>query len=147
MPSPDSPLRTDLSPPATASEAFLRWIKLVVKLPMLHSVTVPTGKLIRDEELGAISDDDDDFPCGKRSKLDRFPLSVFLVFEKLFEAFENYIMDIHKTKVSQFLMFYACSLDPENCGVKFAVKLMDIGDHVCALLPDEIHPSCSSLSV
>ena len=75
----------------------------------------------------------------------------------------------------QFLMFYACSLDPENCGVKFAVKLMDIGiycfqsqalpdtilytnhllrscsvntgDHVCALLPDDIHPSCSSLSV
>ena len=71
----------------------------------------------------------------------------------------------------QFLMFYACSLDPENCGVKFAVKLMDIGiycfqsqalpdtilytnhllrscsvntgDHVCALLPDDIHPSCS----
>ncbi|CDY31637.1 BnaA05g09100D [Brassica napus] len=36
------------------------------------------------------------------------------VFEKLFEAFEHYIMDIHKTKVSQFLMFYACSLDPEN---------------------------------
>ncbi|WZY92400.1 hypothetical protein YC2023_064729 [Brassica napus] len=48
------------------------------------------------------------------------------VFEKLFEAFEHYIMDIHKTKVSQFLMFYACSLDPENCGVKFASKLMDI---------------------
>ncbi|XP_033148772.1 RNA polymerase I-specific transcription initiation factor RRN3 isoform X2 [Brassica rapa] len=48
------------------------------------------------------------------------------VFEKLFEAFEHYIMDIHKTKVSQFLMFYACSLDPENCGVKFAIKLMDI---------------------
>ena len=23
-------------------------------------------------------------------------------------------------------MFYACSLDPENCGVKFASKLMDI---------------------
>ncbi|KAF2581052.1 hypothetical protein F2Q70_00010709 [Brassica cretica] len=53
-------------------------------------------------------------------------LSFFEAFEKLFEAFENYIMDIHKTKVSQFLMFYACSLDPENCGVKFAVKLMDI---------------------
>ena len=60
-----------------------------MKLPMLHSVTVPTGKLIRDEELGAISDDDDDSPSGKRSKLDRFLLSrcelavslgVFLVF-------------------------------------------------------------------
>ncbi|WZZ28704.1 hypothetical protein YC2023_012105 [Brassica napus] len=70
-------------------ELITLWIKLVVKLPMLHSVTVPTGKLIRDEELGAISDDDDDSPSGKRSKLDRFLLSrcelavslgVFLVF-------------------------------------------------------------------
>ncbi|KAL0666820.1 hypothetical protein Bca4012_029524 [Brassica carinata] len=48
------------------------------------------------------------------------------VFEKLFEAFEKFILDIDKIKVSQFLMFYACSLDPENCGVKFASKLMDI---------------------
>uniref|UniRef100_A0A0D3CX78 SNARE associated Golgi protein n=1 Tax=Brassica oleracea var. oleracea TaxID=109376 RepID=A0A0D3CX78_BRAOL len=55
---------------------------------MLHSVMAPTRNLIRDEELGAISDDDDS-PSGKRSKLDRFPLSrwelavslgVFLVF-------------------------------------------------------------------
>ncbi|KAG2253968.1 hypothetical protein Bca52824_084104 [Brassica carinata] len=47
-----------------------------------------TRNLIRDEELGAMSDDDDS-PSGKRSKLDRFPLSrwelavslgVFLVF-------------------------------------------------------------------
>ncbi|WZZ05965.1 hypothetical protein YC2023_091886 [Brassica napus] len=64
------------------------WIKPAVKLPMLHSVMAPTRNLIRDEELGAISDDDDS-PSGKRSKLDRFPLSrwelalslgVFLVF-------------------------------------------------------------------
>ncbi|KAF3553120.1 hypothetical protein F2Q69_00011296 [Brassica cretica] len=48
------------------------------------------------------------------------------VFEKLFEAFEKFILDIDKIKVSQFLMLYACSLDPENCGVKFASKLMDI---------------------
>ena len=66
-----------------------RWIKLAVKLLMLHSVMVQTRNLIRDEVLGAISDDDDDSPSGKRSKLDRFPLSrwelavslgVFLVF-------------------------------------------------------------------
>ncbi|CAG7907877.1 unnamed protein product [Brassica rapa] len=48
------------------------------------------------------------------------------VFEKLFGAFENFILNTYKSKVSQFLMFYACSLDPENCGVKFASKLMDI---------------------
>ncbi|CAH8335414.1 unnamed protein product [Eruca vesicaria subsp. sativa] len=48
------------------------------------------------------------------------------VFENLFEAFVKYILDTSKPKVSQFLMFYACSLDPENCGVKFGSKLMDI---------------------
>ncbi|CAH8382697.1 unnamed protein product [Eruca vesicaria subsp. sativa] len=48
-----------------------------------------TRNLIRDEELGSLSDDEEDSPSGKRSKLDRFPLSrwelavslgVFLVF-------------------------------------------------------------------
>ncbi|KAF8100974.1 hypothetical protein N665_0212s0018 [Sinapis alba] len=48
------------------------------------------------------------------------------VFEKLFESFENFILNTYKSKVSQFLMFYACSLDPENCGVKFGIKLLDI---------------------
>ncbi|KAL0710708.1 hypothetical protein Bca4012_017686 [Brassica carinata] len=48
------------------------------------------------------------------------------VFEKLFESFENFILNTYKSKVSQFLMFYACSLDPENCGVKFGSKLLDI---------------------
>ncbi|KAF8110175.1 hypothetical protein N665_0086s0015 [Sinapis alba] len=57
--------------------------------------------------------------CERAGRLDE-------VFEMLFEAFEKYILDICKIKVSQFLMFYACSLDPERCGVKFANKLMDI---------------------
>ncbi|EOA29326.1 hypothetical protein CARUB_v10025608mg [Capsella rubella] len=48
------------------------------------------------------------------------------VFENLFKSFENFILDTYKSKFSQFLMFYACSLDPENCGVKFASKLVDI---------------------
>ncbi|KAG7593446.1 RNA polymerase I specific transcription initiation factor RRN3 [Arabidopsis thaliana x Arabidopsis arenosa] len=48
------------------------------------------------------------------------------VFEILFQSFENYILNTYKTKVSQFLMFYACSLDPEYCGVRFASKLLDI---------------------
>ncbi|XP_020884807.1 RNA polymerase I-specific transcription initiation factor RRN3 [Arabidopsis lyrata subsp. lyrata] len=48
------------------------------------------------------------------------------VFENLFESFVNLILNAQKTKISQFLMFYACSLDPENCGVKFASKLLDI---------------------
>ncbi|KAG7574183.1 RNA polymerase I specific transcription initiation factor RRN3 [Arabidopsis suecica] len=48
------------------------------------------------------------------------------VFENLFESFDNLILNTQKSKFSQFLMFYACSLDPENCGVKFASKLLDI---------------------
>ncbi|CAH8334535.1 unnamed protein product [Eruca vesicaria subsp. sativa] len=56
---------------------------------MHSSVMAPTRNLIRDEELGSISDEEEDSPSGKRSKLDRFPLSrwelavslgVFLVF-------------------------------------------------------------------
>ncbi|EFH57897.1 hypothetical protein ARALYDRAFT_321615 [Arabidopsis lyrata subsp. lyrata] len=48
------------------------------------------------------------------------------VFENLFVSFENLILNTQKTKISQFLMFYACSLDPKSCGVKFASKLLDI---------------------
>ncbi|KAG7569173.1 RNA polymerase I specific transcription initiation factor RRN3 [Arabidopsis thaliana x Arabidopsis arenosa] len=48
------------------------------------------------------------------------------VFEILLESFENFILNTYKSKFTQFLMFYACSLDPENCGVKFASKLVEI---------------------
>ncbi|XP_010540653.1 PREDICTED: RNA polymerase I-specific transcription initiation factor RRN3 [Tarenaya hassleriana] len=48
------------------------------------------------------------------------------VFESLFESFENFILNTYKSKFAQFVMFYACSLDPENCGEKFACKLADI---------------------
>uniref|UniRef100_M4E2I8 RNA polymerase I-specific transcription initiation factor RRN3 n=1 Tax=Brassica campestris TaxID=3711 RepID=M4E2I8_BRACM len=57
--------------------------------------------------------------CNLHGRLDQ-------VFEKLFDSFENFILNTYKSKVSQFLMFYACSLDPENCGVKFGSKLLDI---------------------
>lgn len=48
------------------------------------------------------------------------------VFESLFKSFENFILNTYKSKFTQFLIFYACSLDPENCGVKFASKLVEI---------------------
>uniref|UniRef100_A0A1J3GKL8 RNA polymerase I-specific transcription initiation factor RRN3 n=1 Tax=Noccaea caerulescens TaxID=107243 RepID=A0A1J3GKL8_NOCCA len=57
--------------------------------------------------------------CQNAGRLDQ-------VFENLFESFENYILNTYKSKFTQFLMFHACSLDPESCGVKFASKLMDI---------------------
>ncbi|ESQ52079.1 hypothetical protein EUTSA_v10016395mg [Eutrema salsugineum] len=57
--------------------------------------------------------------CQNAGRLDQ-------VFENLFASFENFILNTYKSKVSQFLMFYACSLDPENCGAKFSSKLVDI---------------------
>ncbi|XP_008805454.1 RNA polymerase I-specific transcription initiation factor RRN3-like [Phoenix dactylifera] len=48
------------------------------------------------------------------------------VFETLTEIFRRTVMNAHKSKFSQFVMFYACSLDPEICGLKFAVLLTDI---------------------
>lgn len=38
-------------------------------------------------------------------------------------------------------MFYACSLDPENCGVKFASKLVEI------FLSSNKHPSTRQVSL
>ncbi|XP_010552505.1 PREDICTED: RNA polymerase I-specific transcription initiation factor RRN3-like isoform X1 [Tarenaya hassleriana] len=45
------------------------------------------------------------------------------VFESLFKSFE--ILNTYK-KFAQFVIFYACSLDPDHCGVRFANNLADI---------------------
>ncbi|KAF8409883.1 hypothetical protein HHK36_002401 [Tetracentron sinense] len=48
------------------------------------------------------------------------------VFETLLKSFRITVLNAYKSKFAQFVMFYACSLDPENCGVRFAVVLTDI---------------------
>ncbi|KAG5534463.1 hypothetical protein RHGRI_022558 [Rhododendron griersonianum] len=48
------------------------------------------------------------------------------VFETLLESFQITVLSAYKSKFSQFVMFYACSLDPENCGTRFANILADI---------------------
>ncbi|KAF2322865.1 hypothetical protein GH714_031487 [Hevea brasiliensis] len=47
------------------------------------------------------------------------------VFETLLDSFMLTILNTYKSKFAQFVMFYACALDPENCGVKFAIMLVD----------------------
>ncbi|XP_020533522.1 RNA polymerase I-specific transcription initiation factor RRN3 isoform X2 [Jatropha curcas] len=47
------------------------------------------------------------------------------VFETLLDSFMITILNTYKSKFSQFVLFYACSLDPENCGLKFARTLAD----------------------
>ncbi|KAL7223677.1 hypothetical protein ACSBR1_025180 [Camellia fascicularis] len=48
------------------------------------------------------------------------------VFETLLQSFEITVLNAYKSKFTQFVMFYACALDPDNCGVKFADILSDI---------------------
>ncbi|XP_042063422.1 RNA polymerase I-specific transcription initiation factor RRN3-like [Salvia splendens] len=48
------------------------------------------------------------------------------VFEILLQSFRITVLTAYKSKFAQFVMFYACSLDPENCGKLFADALVDI---------------------
>ncbi|XP_030535855.1 RNA polymerase I-specific transcription initiation factor rrn3 isoform X2 [Rhodamnia argentea] len=48
------------------------------------------------------------------------------VFETLLHSFRITVLNAYKSKFAQFVMFYACALDPENCGVRFARMLVDI---------------------
>ncbi|XP_010460863.1 PREDICTED: RNA polymerase I-specific transcription initiation factor RRN3-like isoform X1 [Camelina sativa] len=100
-----------------------------VESTMIEGDEFPLGALYQNTSHGNVVSDlldelmDRSFKhlkfCQNSGRLDE-------VFEILFESFENYILNTCKTNFLQFLMFYACSLDPENCGVKFASKLLEI---------------------
>ncbi|KAJ0962589.1 hypothetical protein J5N97_027711 [Dioscorea zingiberensis] len=51
---------------------------------------------------------------------------LLTVFRNLKESFQRSVMNAFKSKFVQFVMFYACSLDPEICGQDFAFMLRDI---------------------
>ncbi|KAF4358779.1 hypothetical protein F8388_022546 [Cannabis sativa] len=48
------------------------------------------------------------------------------VFGNLLQSFQKTVLTAYKSKFSQFIMFYACALDPENCGSRFTKMLLDI---------------------
>ncbi|KAJ0681446.1 putative RNA polymerase I specific transcription initiation factor RRN3 [Helianthus annuus] len=48
------------------------------------------------------------------------------VFEALLQSFQSTVLNAYKSKFAQFVMFYACSLDPEDCGTQFVSKLLEI---------------------
>ncbi|XP_071914924.1 uncharacterized protein [Coffea arabica] len=48
------------------------------------------------------------------------------VFDTLLQSFHKTVLTAYKSKFAQFVMFYACSLDPDNCGTNFAVTLVNI---------------------
>ncbi|XP_060215580.1 uncharacterized protein LOC132642369 [Lycium barbarum] len=48
------------------------------------------------------------------------------VFDTLLQSFQQTVLPTYRSKFAQFMMFYACSLDPENCGRRFADTLFDI---------------------
>ncbi|KAL6873722.1 hypothetical protein ACP4OV_013804 [Aristida adscensionis] len=47
-------------------------------------------------------------------------------FDILKGIFRQSVLRVHKSKFAQFIMFYACSLYPEICGIQFAFFLADI---------------------
>ncbi|XP_019175954.1 PREDICTED: RNA polymerase I-specific transcription initiation factor RRN3-like isoform X2 [Ipomoea nil] len=57
--------------------------------------------------------------CNESGRLGR-------VFDTLLLSFEKTVLTAYKSKFAQFVMFYACSLDPENCGKRFANMLIHI---------------------
>ncbi|KAL9234976.1 hypothetical protein vseg_009783 [Gypsophila vaccaria] len=48
------------------------------------------------------------------------------VFDYFLHSFQSTILTAFKSKFAQFVIFYACSLYPESCGVRFAELLADI---------------------
>ncbi|MCL7031067.1 hypothetical protein MKW94_030111 [Papaver nudicaule] len=48
------------------------------------------------------------------------------VFETLLQSFHVTVLNTQRSKFAQFFMFYACSLDPEECGVSFSIMLTDV---------------------
>ncbi|KAL0547829.1 hypothetical protein IC582_012258 [Cucumis melo] len=48
------------------------------------------------------------------------------VFDILLLSFQRTVLTAYKSKFAQFVIFYACSLDPEVCGARFAVSLADM---------------------
>ncbi|KAE9607849.1 putative RNA polymerase I specific transcription initiation factor RRN3 [Lupinus albus] len=48
------------------------------------------------------------------------------VFNVLLGSFRRTILNAYKSKFTQFVMFYASALDPEECGVKFAKVLLEM---------------------
>ncbi|KAI3821680.1 hypothetical protein L1987_09249 [Smallanthus sonchifolius] len=48
------------------------------------------------------------------------------VFEALLRSFQSTVLNAYKSKFAQFVMFYACSLDPEDCGTQFVSRLLEI---------------------
>lgn len=48
------------------------------------------------------------------------------VFEALIRSFQTTILETYKSKFTQFLLFYMCSLSPATCGNTFASLLCDI---------------------
>ena len=50
------------------------------------------------------------------------------VYNVLLTSFEATVLNTYKSKFTQFVMFYACALDPEGCGVNFAKFLTSLFD-------------------
>ncbi|KAK7277064.1 hypothetical protein RIF29_18213 [Crotalaria pallida] len=61
------------------------------------------------------------------------------VFNVLLGSFKRTVLNAYKSKFTQFVMFYACALDPEECGLKFATVLLE-------MFVSDVNPSSTRMS-
>lgn len=56
----------------------------------------------------------------------QMPRQLSALYGALLHAFQSTILDTYKSKFTQFLLFYCCSLSPDQCGAAFAADLCNI---------------------
>ncbi|XP_031269328.1 RNA polymerase I-specific transcription initiation factor RRN3-like [Pistacia vera] len=127
-----------------------RLIDLDVEIGWDDDLHDESGKDIFEMDLEGVEQDGDELPEGSLSKkssrekliaelLDSLMELTFehlesckgdgrwiKVFDILLQSFQITVLNAYKSKFAQFVMFYACALDPENCGVRFSTMLADI---------------------
>ncbi|BFG20365.1 hypothetical protein CerSpe_066390 [Prunus speciosa] len=64
------------------------------------------------------------------------------IFDTLLQLFNKTILTAYKSKFAQFVIFYACSLDPKSCGVTFALML----EHAFFFSTDSPHHRMSAVA-
>ncbi|KAG8643947.1 hypothetical protein MANES_11G091200v8 [Manihot esculenta] len=120
-----------------------RMIMAVVDMLIELDVSIGWDDILRDDSSKGIftieledvddiaSDDDDDneendeLPATLSHKRLGKNIVADLLDSLMVKIFEHLEFCANNKRLSEFVMFYACALDPENCGEKFAKMLVD----------------------
>lgn len=67
-----------------------------------------------------------DLTFGHIQRRFQIPHQLPALYGALLHSFQSTILDTYKSKFTQFLLFYCCSLSPDRCGAAFAFDLCNI---------------------